>query len=365
MFRPGYTVVTGIDLDHPETPARVTAILGSSYNICASRTNLYATYAVNTGEIAAPDMPATRTRIYKFSLDDSGLLYRASNSVPYTNYFWSGLNEYAGTLRIVTSDAVYDANKPMIPGLNGTSLFLLDPGLTLTGKSENVVEGDPSGTALFMGPRVCFRNVVGPGNVLTMWDASDEAAPVELGNVRIDGWYDDLYPYQGDLWLGFGNDTFKIYDSYGRAGIKASLLDLHDIAAPPEVSSVIIGEKESIVGSTYDNPAAVLISTSPNLIVFTAVERRIPQETVNGYPSTVSVAVFQGVYVYSVGTDGGLIFKGRITHIQNGSFDDTAANKALAIRGSVLIGTTLFTISDTTIVASAIDDLHLLGMLVE
>lgn len=260
--------VTAINLNSPETPVTQT-IVAAAETVYASPQNLYlattryhywapvnplAQSAQINAEVS--EIPPETTDIHQFALTPDGPRYRGSGSVS-GHLGWEAdkrpfrFSEHGGVLRVATSlgDTWTETSRTRL------SLLRLPAGdegglLEETGFIDHIGEtGERLYAVRYLGDRgylVTFR-VTDP---LYVFDLSDPANPVSLGELHIDGYSDYLHPIGDNLLLGIGKDAVpdtSSTDFGGRGawyqGVKLSLFDVSDPSAPNEVSAIVIGER--------------------------------------------------------------------------------------------------------------------------
>ncbi|NLI11479.1 MAG: hypothetical protein GX425_02360, partial [Peptococcaceae bacterium] len=196
FVEPSYLIVAGLNLDQPEEKANVSSYLGSGQNIYASTENLYVavtgySYARKLANDLVPPSDLSRTKIYKFRIDQGQVSYAASGEAPGTILNQFSMDEHDGYFRIATtSGEVWRSGTHT----SQNNLYILDSGLNMTGKIEGIAPGEKIYSVRFTGDRgymVTFKQV-DPFFVL---DLSDPQQPAILGKLKIPGYSDYLHPY--------------------------------------------------------------------------------------------------------------------------------------------------------------------------
>ncbi len=157
--------------------------------------------------------------------------------------------------------------------------------LTRIGSVSGLGKGERIYAVRFMGERgyvVTFRQV----DPLYTLDLKDPTAPKVVGELKIPGYSAYLHPVGDDRLLGIGREG---------AGVKASLFDVSNMAAPTQVTQLMFGSGNTAVEF---EPHAFLYWAPSKLAV-------MPLQT---YQPT-----FDGVVGVRV-EPGGLTEAGRITH---------------------------------------------------
>jgi uncharacterized secreted protein with C-terminal beta-propeller domain len=276
------------------------------------------------------------------------------------------MDEYQGDFRIATTQGEIWRTDEYT---SRNSVFILDGNLNITGRLENIAPGEKIYSARFIGDRgylVTFKTV-DPFFVL---DLKDPGNPAILGALKIPGYSDYLHPYDENHVIGFGKDTVELSNS-GAApgetmafytGMKMALFDVTDVNNPVEMFRETIGDR----GTDSDllhNHKALLFDKDKNLLAFPVMVMVVDESQVapdSSIPQYGTFA-FQGAYVYNLDLTNGFSMKGRLTHLSvedylkagNYWFD---SNKNIA--RVLYINDSLYTLSNSIIMANSLDDLH-------
>ncbi len=260
--------VTAVNLNAPETPVTQT-IVAATETVYVSPQSLYlattrrqyrgpgplwAEIAASNAEI--PEIPPEITDIHHFALTPEGPRYQGSGAV--TGHLgWEvekrpfRFSEQGGVLRVATSlDGSWNVS-------SRTRLSLLRPVAGDSGTSLQEISfidniGKP-GERLYAVRYVENRAYLVTFRVtdpLYVFDLSHPENPVQLGELHIDGYSDYLHPIGDNLLLGIGKAAVPdlLSPDFGwrgawYQGVKLSLFDVVDPAAPREVSSVVLGKR--------------------------------------------------------------------------------------------------------------------------
>ena len=280
-----------------------------------------------------------KTVVHKISVSGPNIEYKTSADVPGRVHNQFSMDEYNSNFRIATTTG---------ESWGGTSLnhvYVLDSNLQTIGRLENLAQGEQIYSVRFMGDRaymVTFRRT----DPLFVIDMSNPYAPAVLGQLKIPGFSEYLHPYDQNHLIGLGQQT----DESGRVTgqIKISLFDVTDVANPTELSTYLIGETGDWTYSEalYDHKA-FLFSAPKNLLV-------VPVSLNNWHENKYS----QGAYVFSLTLENGLVLKGTVTHVvTNASEEQQYYDYSSAVRRSLYMDNTLYTVSDSMIKANALADL--------
>jgi len=389
---PNYMLVAGVNLDRMDQEAQVDAYLGSSRNIYASDKNLYVSVTryetVHATDSAAPASsssaaaPAIRiwpgeskakSVVYKFRLDDGKTRYVAQGEVPGNVLNQFSMDEYSGYFRIATTvgnvwGTGEDASK--------NNVYVLDEGLKMVGKLENLAPGERIYSVRFMGDRayvVTFKKV----DPLFVIDLKDPAAPSVLGALKIPGYSDYLHPYDENHIIGFGKDTIEMTGPDGKSsnayyqGMKMAIFDVSDVTHPVEKYKEIIGDRGTD-SDLLSNHKALLFSRDKNLLAFPVRVHEIRENAASEQrPGGFALPAygeftFQGAYVYNIDLENGFRLKGKITHMTEEDMKKSGmygGDYDLSIQRILYIGDTLYTLSNAKIKANDLGTLDEKGSL--
>jgi len=221
-----------------------------------------ALYVTSTGW----DGTGSSTLVHRFDITGRGAAtYTGSGTAPGTLLDQYSLSERNGDLRLVTTvdhagatdTPVTDSDgNPMdwtpVPASAGR-LTVLRPsdggGLAEVGRLDDLGVGERVQSVRFLDDSayvVTFRQT----DPLFALDLSDPTSPKALGELKTTGFSQYLHPVGDGLLLGLGRDAT---DSGSDTGLKVSLYDVHDPAAPVELDKLVIPGAWS---SAADDPHA-------------------------------------------------------------------------------------------------------------
>lgn len=270
-----YLVMTSIDLEKPDKFTDTKAIVTNADQFYVSQKNIYVTDILPEKEDETKKN-SNRTKIYRFSYNSGKIKKEAEGEVKGILLDDMAMNEYQNYLRLVTTVDSYETEE-VIDDITGesigyqtlehetsNSLYILKKDLTISGKIENLAEGEEVYSARFMnetGYFVTFRQM----DPLFSVDLSDPKEPKILGKLKINGFSEYLHFYSKDLLLGIGMEA----DEEGvTQGMKISMFDISDPSNVTEKSKMNLSEYDSSP-VLYDYKA-VLIDTDKNLFGFLA-----------------------------------------------------------------------------------------------
>lgn len=380
FVEPSYLIVAGLNLDSPGQEASVSSYLGSGQNIYASTDNLYvAVTSYNyhrrlvmplTEVEIWPSYNTSKTKVYKFGMDNGRLTYKSSGEVPGTILNQFSMDEHNGYFRIATTvGEVWRTDE----NTSKNNVYVLDSSLSITGKIEGIAPGEKIYSVRFMGDRaymVTFKKV-DPFFVL---DLQDPRNPAILGKLKIPGYSDYLHPYDENHIIGFGKDTVEMGakewggDSMAfYMGMKMAIFDVSDVSNPVEMFRELIGDRGTD-SELLRNHKALLFSRDKNLLAFPVRVMEVKSGTDSyGQPwPEYGTFSFQGAYVYNIDLANGFTLKGKITHLTGEDYlkaGDYWYDSERDIQRILYINNTLYTLSSGMIKANSMGDLAELNKL--
>ena len=304
------------------------------------------------------------TIIHRIAIDGQRILSEANGEVPGRVLNQFSMDEHEGYLRVATTTGQVTRDRTK----SGNHVYVMDAGLNIVGKLEDLAPGEQIHSARFMGDR-CYLVTFKKIDPFFTIDVSNPREPRLLGKLKIPGYSDYLHPYDENYIIGIGKDTVeaKQGDFAWYRGLKVSLFDVSDVENPKEVGKLIIGDRGTESPMLRDH-RAFLFTRRLNLLVIPVLEAKISQEK---YPADISPNmygdyVFQGAFVLHLDPQEGITVKGRITHVE----DPQAFLKSgsyfgsnYEIKRSFYIGNVLYSVSDEIIKANNLTDLSEISQL--
>ncbi len=370
-INPNYLVVGSLDLNKADQAADINTYLGSGESVYASTNNLYVSVnEYNYGPVKTilpenkaviPSSQTSQTKIYKFGLEGSKLVYVGDGQVPGTILNQFSMDEYQDNFRIATTSG------EAWNGQNVTknNVYILDKDLKLQGKIEDIAPGEKIYSTRFMGNRaymVTFKQV-DPFFVL---DLKNPAQPKILGKLKIPGYSDYLHPYDENHIIGFGKDTIEASGWNGQSmayyqGMKIAIFDVTDVTKPVEMSKVTIGDRGTD-SELLRNHKALLFSREKNLLALPVNVMTIdkPNSAAGQKIPEYGSFSFQGAYVYNIDLKHGLQLKGTITHLSTEDYQKAGNHwdvPSRSIERILYIGDNLYTLSPDLIKTNQLNDL--------
>ncbi len=344
--------------DDSQAPVQKTVLTGSASNIYVSLDNIFLTLTkYNYNQMEQTQEYSEETMIYRVKIEDGDIKLEAEGSVPGHILNQFSMDEYNGYFRIATTTGqVFFWGQGSSEQVN--HLYVLDQSLKLVGKVENIAQGEKIYSVRFMGEQaymVTFKKV----DPFFIIDLKDPANPVILGWLKIPGFSDYLHPLDKNHIIGLGKDAVPAEegDFAWYQGIKISVFDVTNVSAPIETSQFKIGDRGTDSPALSDHKA-FLFKKDTGLMVIPVLVYKINEEQYSGEipANAYGEPAWQGAYVFNVSSDNGIVFKGRITHI-DGLLSEGKYDGSDFIQRALYIDKYLYTLSQGMIKINNIDDL--------
>jgi hypothetical protein len=279
--------------------------------------------------------PPERTEIHRFDISGAGApRYVASGGVPGRLLNQYSLSEYDGSLRVATT-AGESPSEAATPKASASAVYVLrSDTLAQVGEVAGLGGGERIYSVRFIGPVgyvVTFQQV----DPLYTVDLRDPAAPRVTGELKLTGYSAYLHPAGDGRLIGVGQEA----SAQGRTlGTQVSLFDVSDPADPRRLAR--FHQKDSASEAEWD-PHAFLYWPKEGLAVLPLTDYNAPEG-----PGALVLRVGQDAI-----TQAGIIRQPRIK--QTGG----VAPADSGIRRCLIIGDTMWTLSDAGLQATAIGDL--------
>lgn len=252
---PTLIAVTALDVRDP-AGARSVCLGGVTHGVYASTLALYLAGSTDGA-------PAGMTVVHKFALEPGGPRYRGSATVP-GDLGWRDpryrMGEQDGVLRLLTTVRDFKGDGGLAHRLTLLAEAPGDaPALAEVAHLPSEADPTPIGkpdedvyAVRFAGARgyvVTFRRV----DPLYVLDLADASAPKVAGALEVPGFSEYLHPVGSGLLVGVGHDAPADPSAPTLPlGVRVALFDVADPAAPREVAHVVIGERGTDSGVSYD-----------------------------------------------------------------------------------------------------------------
>ncbi len=365
------TTVLSIDLTRGLSEPNGAAVLADGQQIYASAKHLYVAIGawqdpmIFLGDSIVPsNQDDATTTIHRFSYDGNAADYTATGEVTGSLLNDFSMSEHDGVLRVATTAGTpwgaTEESESFVTTLAATGQDLAQVGrVGGLGKGERIYAVRFIGTNGYV---VTFRQT----DPLYVLDLADPAQPKVTGELKINGYSAYLHPLSDGRLLGVGQDA----SDQGRVtGAQVSIFDVSDPAAPTRSSVYTTGSGQ--LNAEYDYKA--FLYWQPEELVL------LPATTYGENGS-----FFNGVI--GLNTAGGLSERGRIdgsagiTGAPNcaplTTQDPTATagnapgfsgppcgfvDYGMPITRTVVIGDTIYSVSEFSVIASAITTFALQG----
>ncbi len=278
FYQPNYLITVSIPLDDPKGEIDREVFLGSGDNVYSSRTHLYvANTAYDYNRYTDWDWRSdeTKTRVYKFALEDGKIDFKAKGEVPGTILNQFSMDAYIDNFRIATTKGnTWDDSNP-----SKNNVYVLDADMKTVGSLEDLAPGERIYSTRFMGDRlymVTYRQV----DPLFVIGLSNPEKPTVLGRLKIPGFSEYLQPYDDNHIIGFGKETVE--DEKGNVtmeGMKIAIFDVTDVSNPIQKFVQTIGDRGTY-SELLNNHKALLFDKEKELLAFPIeiVEKVTPEE---------------------------------------------------------------------------------------
>ena len=280
-YSSSYTVISAFNYKDG-TLSDTSSILGGTDNVYCSQNNIILAdrryndrYDENKQKKV--NYVVESTVISKLAISGGNIEYKTSGKIDGTlnNQFF--IDEYNGYFRFVTTVTKGEEKRYKFENrveeiesyteVTSAALTVLDSELKKVGEIGDLAQGERVYSVRFMGDIayfVTFRQT----DPLFSADLSDPTNPKILGELKIPGFSEYMYPYGDGLLLGFGMDADEIT---GRTGdLKLSMFNILDPADVTEQDKTIIDGCQ--YSPALSNHKAMLVNPGKNLIGFAATE---------------------------------------------------------------------------------------------
>lgn len=359
-----FTTIISINIQNAkQKPNYETFLTGETTCMYVSQKNIY---------IAIPTIASIRvlnipyideeesTLIYRIRIEKGEIKCEASGKVPGKPLNQFSMDEYKEHFRIATTTG-YVA-RSLEEATSKNHVYILNMNLNITGKLENLAQGERIYSARFIGER-CYLVTFKKVDPLFVIDLENPNMPKVLGKLKIPGYSDYLHPYDENHLIGIGKETVEAEegDFAWYQGVKISLFDVSNVSKPKEIAKYEIGDRgtDSLVLRDHK---ALLFDKSRKLLVLPILIAKIDREKYpKGVPpNTYGEYVWQGVYVFNISPEEGIVLKGGITYLNNDSDLEKSGYyfySQYSVKRTLYINNILYTISDKKIKMNDIENL--------
>ncbi len=301
-----------------------------------------------------------KTVIHKIAFSDGKLEYKGTGEISGRLLNQFSMDEYENNLRVATTrsrswfmplfaDMAKIASMPVQSTADSyNNVYVLDANLKTIGTLEDLAKGERIYSARFMDKRayvVTFKQT----DPLFVIDLSQPTTPSVLGSVKIPGFSNYLHPYDETTLIGIGKEAQDNgTQGVDIQGLKVSLFDVSDPAAPKELASIALGGRGSDSSALYDYKA-VLFSKAKNIL---AIPATLTEKGTADYK-----ALFQGALVFDV-TGKTISERGRIAFRLPEQFSASKIYVDDTARRVLFIGDDLYALSPATLKVAPLSTLR-------
>jgi len=342
--------ILSVDLDEGLEPGNSIGLLAEGQTIYASSDNLYvatspwmAWPAIRWEQNQQNDEGLT-TQIHMFDISDPNTAtYVASGEVEGVLHSQFSMDEYKGTLRVVTTDENPWWGSSNVPDTAVTTMKRDGGQLVQIGSVDGLGKNERVYAVRFIQDKayvVTFRQV----DPLYVVDLTDPTDPQVKGELKINGYSAYLHPIGEDLLLGVGQDAT---DEGRTQGTQVSVFDVSDPTDPRRLSRLTFDDAHS--EAEWDHHA--FLWWAPEGIAVLPLQRWSWDERTDKSDN------FSGAVVISA-TPNRVKQLGEIRHPNANQEDCEDCEEWTApINRSLVIGETLFTFSEMGVLASDLETL--------
>lgn len=341
---PNYMVISSIDLSNINNEAKVTVMLGDGGNIYCNGSNLY---------FASRD-ENNKTIIYKFNLSDGKAIFQNKAEIEGSTRNQFSMDEYDGYLRVAVTknnnglviskpSGTYSSSKQQM----SSSIYVLDKNMKIISQISGIAKGEEIYSTRFIDDKayvVTYKQT----DPLFVVDLSNPARPNITGKLEMPGFSTYLQPYDQSHLIGFGRNSTEVSENgtvmVKPGNIKFAMFDVSDISKPKQMYKADIKDTDSYSDVLY-NHRALLFDKNKEIMALPISMRDKDNKMTDG------------VYVYKVDLKNGFTFIGEVLNKY-----DTDALTYYGVQDvrAIYIGDTLYTVFDSKVVASDINNLNMI-----
>lgn len=363
-----YTMVVSLGMSSGVAHT-ISVLTGPSSTVYVSNSNIYFVYTnyqiwpadadgipgdfYSGGVISTDDLQqGANSTVFRASYSNGTVAVQAVGSLPGTVLNQFSLDEYSGYFLAATS---------RIADIGGSytmsdDVYVMNMNLSQVSALRDIAPGENIYAVSFVGDMgyvVTYEQV----DPLFAISFANPAQPVIESALKVNGYSDYLYPLWNGYLIGVGKNT--VQSSTGSfsyyLGLKLSLFQVSSDGASTQVSQYLIGDRGTD-SPVLTNHLAFTFDPALNVTVLPVLLSEVSgnQTAYGGIPQDGN-PVWQGAYVFRVTTQG-FEMLGNVTQYPPGQNYGDSPNSGLQIDRSVIIGNSLYTISDEEVMVSSLSN---------
>jgi len=345
----GMLSIVTVNFDKGLGVAHSDSVMADAQIVYGSTSNLYvATQQWVNPMLKVASLPTSQTTVIsQFSVTDPDTTtFVASGEVPGYLLNQFSLSEYGGYLRVATTSRPiwWGGAMPDQPPQSQSYVTVLQAKggvLAPVGQVSGLGQGEQIYSVRFVddtGYVVTFRQV----DPLYTLDLSMPTAPRVAGQLDLEGYSAYLHPVGDGLLLGVGVDVSA--DTNEPSGAQVELFDVSDGAHPKLLAKSSLGAGSS-TQATYDHHA--FLFWPPTGLAVLPLQTYVTGGVVTPGGPSVSSQPFTGAVAFHLSRSSGI---GELTQIAQDSVNGSASQ----IERAIVIGQSLYTLSDSGVMASSL-----------
>jgi uncharacterized secreted protein with C-terminal beta-propeller domain len=361
-----YTIIVSMSMSTGSQHSAA-VLTGPSSTVYASTSNIYVvypnypTYYVDNipGDVfGGPAGPAAirvtqpqNSTVFRVAYLNGDIAVKSAGSFPGIVLNQFSMDEYNGYFRVATSRAVSNDGV----GSRSDDVYVLDQSFKQVGALQNIAPGENIYAVRFVGETgyvVTFQQI----DPLFAISFKDPTNPVIQSALKTSGFSDYLHPFGNGYLIGVGKDAMPAPNGNFAwyLGLKLSLFHVAADGTSTEVSRYLIGDRGTDSSVLNDHLAFTFDATRSIMVLPIDLAKVQGSQTQSpGSPPPYGQVVWQGVYVINV-TTSGFNLMGTVSQNPPGTGVQSfwGGSNGHVIDRSVIIGNTLYTVSQNEVMAS-------------
>ena len=370
-----YTIIVSLSMTTGSQHS-VAVLTGPGSTVYASTSNIYVVYPnyptyyvdnipgdVFGGQAGPAAIRVTQPQnstVFRVAYLNGDIAVKSAGSFPGIVLNQFSMDEYNGYFRVATSRAVSSEGV----GSRSDDVYVLNQSLKQVGTLQNIAPGENIYAVRFLGETgyvVTFQQI----DPLFAISFKDPTNPVIQSALKTSGFSDYLHPFGDGYLIGVGKDAMP--SSTGNfawyLGLKLSLFHVAPDGTSTEVSRYLIGDRGTDSAVLNDHLAFTFDATRSIMVLPVNLAKVQGSQTQSpGAPPPFGQIVWQGVYVINV-TTSGFNLMGTVTQNPAGAGVQSfwGGSNGHVIDRSVIVGNTLYTVSQNEVMASDLSNFSTLA----